>query len=200
MKKLLWIALLSLTLLVAGYVALPGYSLEQLEQAAQDASAEQQSVRRQGVETLQHYVDFPVLRDNLKLRLQQRLRESMGDALPAEFDELISAGASLFIGPLLQQLVTPAGIADLLRGGRNLREFERELYRQQGAPAATELREPETSGDSGWQRLRWRFAGIDRVVADYGERGQADLRLILARRGLRWQLVDLELLQGEKRE
>lgn len=200
MKKWLGLALMSFALIVIGYVALPGYALEQLEQAAEEADAREQRVRQEGMDKLQRYVDFPELRDNLKLRLQRQLRESMGNSLPEEFDELLVAGTNLFIGPLLSQLITPAGIADLLRGGTNLYEFERELYRRQSPPAQNQAQEQGASEDAGWQRLDWRFTSFNRITADYGEGGRASLRLMLERHGLRWQLVDIELLETTNRE
>lgn len=183
MKKWLFVTLFSFALLAAGYIALPRYTIEQLEQAARNENTEQ----------LQRHIDFPALRDNLKLRLQRRLRESMGEEIPEEFGELLSAGANLFIGPLLQQLVTPEGIGELLRGGEELREFERELYGQ-SSPSPRQLPEAKEDREAGWHLQRWRVAGANRVTADYGEEDAAELRLILERRGLRWQLVDIQLL------
>ncbi len=183
MKKWLFVTLFSFALLAAGYIALPRYTIEQLDQAARNENTEQ----------LQRYIDFPALRDNLKLRLQRRLRESMGEEIPEEFGELLSAGANLFIGPLLQQLVTPEGIGELLRGGEELREFERELYGQ-SSPTPRQRPEGKEDREAGWHLQRWRFTGANRVTADYGEEGAAELRLILERRGLRWQLVDIQLL------
>ncbi|MFC6977530.1 DUF2939 domain-containing protein [Microbulbifer taiwanensis] len=120
MKKWLCVVLISLALLAAGYIALPRYTIGQLEQAARNEDSEQ----------LQRHIDFPALRDNLQQGLQRQLRESMGEEVPAELGDFLAAGANLLIAPLLQQLVTPEGIGELLRGGRELREFERELYRQ----------------------------------------------------------------------
>jgi len=189
MKKWLWSSLVLLAMLAAGYVALPRYTVAQLEQAA----------RSEDSERLQQYVDFPALRDNLQQRLQQRLHGSMGDSVPPELDELLTAGANLFIGPLLRQWITPAGIGELLRGGRNLAEFERELYRQARQPEygsqAVPPRPAEPAGD--WQLQHWHLAGINSAVADYGDGERPQLRLYLERQGLHWRLVDIALLQVE---
>jgi len=183
MKKWLLAALVAVVLLAVGYIALPEYTLDRLEQAAETENVEQ----------LQRYIDFPALRDNLKVRLQRQLRESAGDDIPPEFGDLLVAGANLFIGPLLQHLVTPEGIGELLQGGRNLRAFERELYRQ-SSPSVEPPPEMEEDGGAGWHRQRWRFTGFNRVTADYGEDGETQLRLLLERQGMRWRLVDIELL------
>ncbi|WP_346838051.1 DUF2939 domain-containing protein [Microbulbifer sp. SAOS-129_SWC] len=185
MKKWLWSSLLLLAVLIAGNVALPRYTVAQLEQAA----------RNEDTERLRHYVDFPALRDNLQQRVRARLHQSMGDSVPPELDELFTAGANLFIGPLLQQLITPEGIGELLRGGRDMAEFERELYRQAGdinSPPPASL--PAESSDD-WHLQHWHLAGLNRAVADYGSGQRPQLRLYLERHGLRWRLVDIALLQ-----
>ncbi|SFC08183.1 Protein of unknown function [Microbulbifer thermotolerans] len=187
MKKWLTIALVSFALLAAGYIALPRYAIEQLEMAARDENEEQ----------LQRYIDFPALRDNLRLRLQRKLRESVNGDVPEEFREFLAAGVNLFVSPLLQQLVTPEGIGELLRGGKDLREFELELYRMSSSVSGDVVDVPENEENT-WQLRRWRFVGVNLVSADYGGDTTARLRLILERRGLRWQLVDLHLLGGEK--
>ncbi|MGL6162448.1 DUF2939 domain-containing protein [Microbulbifer sp.] len=187
MKKGLLISALLLALFAGGYTALPWYTAEQIVRAAE----------AEDIERLRGYIDFPTLRENLKLRLQQRLRESMGESVPEELSELLTAGANLFIVPILNQLVTPEGIGDLLRGGKNLREFERELYRDSlpdGEPVEPDPRERE--GD--WRLLGWHFVDFNRVAADCGDDNGAQLRLILERQGLHWRLVDIALLDRKE--
>ena len=186
MKKWLGITLLALTIVVAGYVAMPRYTVDKLEEAA----------RNEDIEALQQYVDFPALRDNLKVRVQRHLVESIGDSVPPELGELLSAGTNLFIGPLLRQLVTPAGIGDLLRGGKNLEAFERELYRQPMDDTVTPPPDDDEQ-DGDWQLQAWRFTALDRVSADYGENGEVALRLIMGRQGLHWRLVDIALISDQ---
>ncbi|MCW8126265.1 DUF2939 domain-containing protein [Microbulbifer halophilus] len=178
--------LIPLVVLAGCYIAWPRYSIEMLENAARD----------EDLETLQDYVDFPALRDNLQSRLQRRVRESMADDLPAEWGDLFTAGTNLFMAPLLRQLVTPKGVAGLLRGGRDLRALERELYRQVPPPGGGPEAAPETGDHApdSWQLQGWGLVGIDRASADYGDGGRHELRLMLERQGLRWRLVDIALL------
>ncbi|GAB2875262.1 DUF2939 domain-containing protein [Microbulbifer echini] len=198
MKRTLWAGAVILVLIAAGYVALPFYSMDQLQRAAQMAKAEEPEKRRESIDTLERYVDFPVLRDNLRVRMQEQLRSSIGNSIPQEFDELLSAGANFVMGPLMQQFVTPEGIAALLRGGDDLRGIERELI---GGGAAQEERaiplgeqDSEQGSKRNWKRLKWRFTDINHFSVDYGEADRAELRLIMQRNGLHWQLVDIELL------
>lgn len=184
MTKWLLNVLIPLLILGGSYIAWPRYSIEQLENAARD----------QDLEVLQNYVDFPELRDNLQVRLQRRIRASMGEELPAEWGDLFVAGSNLFVAPLLRQLVTPEGVAGLLRGGRDLRTLERELYRQGRQPDGAPEPAAESDEPDGWQLQGWKLAGIDRAYADYGDGRRRELRLILERQGLRWRLVDMVLL------
>lgn len=183
MKK--WLIPLALLLaLGAGYLALPWHSAQQL---LRDARAE-------NIGEVSERVDFPALRANLRAGLQEQMRESMGESVPGELGDWLAAGSGLFLGPLLDQLITPEGVAELLRGGGGLREFERELYRgsspdSSGSPSAAE------GEDATWQVLHWSLPGASRFAADCGEAGgEPQLRLILERQGLHWRLVDINFL------
>ncbi|AWF83047.1 hypothetical protein BTJ40_20725 [Microbulbifer sp. A4B17] len=199
MKKILWTGGLILVLVIAGYAALPFYSIGQLQRAAEMAKSEQPQVRSESIDTLERYIDFPVLRDNLKVRLQQQLRSSLSNSVPQEFDELLSAGANFFMEPLLQQFITPEGIADLLRGGEDLEAFEREIYRQGSEMQSSSESEPSTEEDKedSWQRMGWHFTDLNHLSVEYGEYGRPELRLLMQRNGLRWQLVDIQLIDDK---
>ncbi|WP_444887458.1 DUF2939 domain-containing protein [Microbulbifer sp. JMSA008] len=204
MKKFLWAGAVIIMVITAGYVALPFYAMEQLQRAAKMAGAQEPEKRRESIDTLERYVDFPVLRDNLRVRLQEQLRSSIGNSIPQEFDELLTAGANFVMGPLMQQFVTPEGVAALLRGGEDLQGMERKLFGQDTAPQADSYpqtrQDSEEKPESSWRRLKWRFTDINHLSADYGEANRAELRLIMQRNGLHWQLVDIELLNGTEGE
>ncbi|GAA5525305.1 hypothetical protein Maes01_01871 [Microbulbifer aestuariivivens] len=174
------------TLLLAAYLALPWYTAEQIGRSAAEDD----------VQRLAGYIDFTALRGNLQASLQQDLRRSMGDDLPPELGDFLSAGSNLLIGPVLRQLVTPEGIAELLRGGDSLRTLQRELYRL-GAPSVPE-REMQGPEADAWRLLGWRFTAIDRFRADYGPEGNAQLQLILQRQGMQWRVVDLQFLPASE--
>ena len=186
MTKWLLKTLVLLLILAAAYAAWPRYSVEQLEEAA----------RAEDMDRLQRYIDFPELRGNMQLRLQRHLRESVGEDVPEEWGDLLIAGSNLFMGPLLRQLVTPEGIAELMRGGKDLRAFERELYSQQRGSSAAGPDAGAAEGED-WQLLEWQLTGFNSAEADYGEGGVPQLRLLLQRQGLRWRLVDIVLLENK---
>jgi hypothetical protein len=186
-KKWLLPGLLLLSL-VGAYVAMPWYSAQQIVQAA----------RSDDTEKLASYIDFPSLRGNLKTHLQQRLRDSLGDSLPQELGGLFTAGTDLFIGPLLEQWITPEGIRDLLQGRRDLQQLEERVYGERSGQRQTEPAVGENAKDrrQSWRLQNWHFTDLNHVAADCGEGDTAQLRLILQRQGLRWRLVDIRLLQN----
>lgn len=186
MKK--WF-LLALLLLVASYVGTAWHSARQIAETA----------HREDLQRFQGYIDLPSLRANLKLQLEQRLRESLGSETSPELSDFLTAGANLFIGPLLQGLVTAEGLAALLRGGDQLWLFERELYRSTDRDARSgRTMEERDSNSEDLELVALRFTALDRVAADYGASDAAELRLILERQGVHWRVVDLEFPESEE--
>ncbi|MCA0899928.1 MULTISPECIES: DUF2939 domain-containing protein [Microbulbifer] len=196
MGKWLLRSLLLLSVLIMFYVALPWYSAHQLIEAAQN----------EDVARLERYVDFPQLRGNIRGRLQDEIRESISDDLPPALGDLFKAGADLFVGPLLERLISPEGIVQLVQGQKDWREFERELSgmgeHRVAAPSASQRRGPteesaETDSGRGhhWRLQHWYFTGMNTVEVVCGNRDDFDRVLLrLQRSGLRWQLVDIELI------
>ncbi|WGL15594.1 DUF2939 domain-containing protein [Microbulbifer bruguierae] len=184
------------------YAALPWYSARQLVDAAQ----------HDDVTRLERYIDFPQLRGNIRRHLQDELRSSMSDNFPAEFGDLFAAGSDLLLGPLVDHLISPEGIADLIQGRQDWREFERELERvfsgsrQQSAPRSPSLpperaaREGEVSRaahDHHWKLQRWYFSGFNTVHVVCGSDDDTRVALILQRQGLRWRLVDMARVNSQ---
>nr|WP_255775456.1 DUF2939 domain-containing protein [Microbulbifer sediminum] len=173
-------------MLAAAYVAMPWYTAHQLAETAHNREIEQ----------FGEYLDLPALRANLKTHMQQRMRESMDRDVPPELSDFLAAGANLFLSPLLEGLVTAEGLAALLRGGDELWQFERDLYRPEAGrdrPAAGARR------DGGELRLRrWGFTGVSRIAADYGAGDETELRLVLERQGLHWRVIDLRFPATEQ--
>ncbi|MCQ3828982.1 DUF2939 domain-containing protein [Microbulbifer elongatus] len=193
-KWLLRIGLVSL-LLIMVYAALPWYSARQLIEAAQ----------HNDVAKLERYVDFPQLRGNIRLRLQEEVHRSLAGDLPPELGELFSAGADLFLEPLLKRLISPEGITQLIQGQRDWREFERELnslgtgkhdrpHADNSAASANAGSDSANGDDHGhhWHMEHWYFSGHSTVEVVCGNREDDQLvQLQLQRSGLRWRLVDI---------
>lgn len=204
MKRWLSGAIVFLVLFLGAYIALPWYSAVQLVDAAQ----------RDNVEKLKRYVDFPALQTNIKRRLQEEWRASMGGDLPPELGGLFTAGSELILGPLVDRFVSPRGISDLIQGRRDWRELEKALEGKPGASPGTDTTPPTSAPDGKpeaenkdeerrqhWRLSRWYFRGLNLVVAE-SRNPAADtvVRLYLQRRGWHWQLVDLELIKDPSPE
>ena len=186
MKK--WF-LLALALLVAAYVGTSWYTAHQIAETA----------HKEDLQRFRGYIDLPSLHANLKQQLEQRLRDSLGGEASPELSDFLTAGANLFIGPLLQGLVTPEGLAALLRGGDQLWLFERELFRSTDRDGRGGRTMDERDSDNGELELvGLRFAGLGRVAADYGASDTAELRLILERQGVHWRVVDLDFPETDE--
>ncbi|WP_226664746.1 DUF2939 domain-containing protein [Microbulbifer aggregans] len=188
------------------YAALPWYSARQLIEAS-----------RQGdVAQMERYIDFPLLRANIKQHLQQELRASMGGNVPQELDGLFNAGSDLILGPVVERLVSPRAIAEFIQGRKEWRELEKELEsavvpaddsgRNAPPPKPVEKSPVESGSDSAaeqarrrWQLQRWSFSGLNQVTVVCGsEADHKQVELYLERQGLRWRLVDLTLVNKDK--
>lgn len=104
---LLKIAILVVVLLVAWLYASPYWVLRQLEQA----------VDLRDAQAISSHVDFPALRDSLKLQLTGELTHALGGA--QQNNPLAVLGAmvgSAVIGPLVETYASPSGVAAILNG------------------------------------------------------------------------------------
>ncbi len=184
--------MLAMLLLAAAYVGMPWYAASQVAATAHS----------EDMDRFRGYVDLPAVRTNLKRHLQQSLRGSMGEDMPRDLSDFLSAGANLFLGPLLEGLVTGESLAALLRGGDALWQFERELYPPQpGRELSPAGSDDKTDEDAGYLQLRrWGFTGINHIAADYGASDKTELRLILERQGLHWRVVELRFPEMEEKE
>ncbi|WP_066960363.1 DUF2939 domain-containing protein [Microbulbifer sp. Q7] len=200
-----WLLRTGLAVVLVGgvYAALPWYSAHRLIEAA----------HHEDTAALERYVDFPVLRANIRARIQAKLQQSMGEDIPPDLGGLFAAGADLLLGPLVDRLISAQGIADLIQGQKDWRAFERDLERVFGGTG----RQPQTpppqrreevvedttaaEHDHHWQLRRWYFSGPNTVSVICGNKvDETGVKLSLQRNGWRWQLVDMVLIDTENGE
>lgn len=170
MKKALWIVLLPIIGLI-GYVATGPFLTVQ---------AIRSSLVDQDAEALARNVDFPVLRQNLKEQFNAQMMQKAGTDLKGNpFNRLAMGFASRMTDGLVDTLVTPAGLARLMEGKKLT----------QNRPVTPEERAERK--EKLLKNARYTFDSIDRfsvwVQNDQGE----ELRLVLARDGLSWTLINL---------
>lgn len=180
------------------YAALPWYSAHKLVEAAQ----------HRDLATMERYVDFPQLRRNIRNRLLEDVRTAMERDLSPELGGFFSAGAELLLGPLVDSLISPRGISELIQGQKDWKEFERELEAVFGGarpPAASPAPQPEEQVQDDehrhhWQLRQWRFRGLNRVEVICSNReDNSEVKLFMQRSGLRWRLVDMRLINDESK-
>ncbi|MFN3809653.1 MAG: DUF2939 domain-containing protein [Roseateles asaccharophilus] len=170
-------ALLALAL-VAGLAlyATPYLTVHQLREAARERDAQ----------ALAAHVDFPALRQHLKLSVQDRLagreRNERGDPTPAA--AMGAAVAAALLGPMVDVLITPETLGRILQGESPL-----------GLPGG---REPPTYSQEGRPRLltEMGYESPGRFVFSLRREGDGEepIALVLHRQGLiGWRLAEMRL-------
>jgi hypothetical protein len=175
--KLLKSSLLVLALLagIAVYAS-PYFTVHQLREAARERDAQ----------ALVAHVDFPALRQSLKLSVQDRLagreRNERGDPTPAA--AMGAAVAAALLGPMVDVLITPETLGRILQGESPL-----------GLPGG---REPPTDSQEGRPRLltEMGYESPGRFVFSLRREGDDEepIALVLHRQGLiGWRLAEMRL-------
>jgi hypothetical protein len=118
-------------------------------------------------------VDFPALRTSVKEQMQASLKRDMGNA---------AGFAMAFVNPLVDAVVTPAGVAAMVEHGKV------SIGTAHPAPAADE---PAPPSDKPHYALRYRGWNSFAVTADDGG------SFVFRRDGLwRWKLAGIEQARG----
>lgn len=151
----------------AWYFASPSYTLSQMKSAVEQKQSDK----------LSEYVDYPRLRDNVKIQAKAAMAAEAGN------DPAVAAGMALMSGlidGMIDKLVTPETVEKMMRETAN------------GAKA-------KNDGDDNMTIERFGLSRFD-VVAQ-GEKPGDVLRIEFARYGLSWKLVGFhlpEVIPGSK--
>lgn len=185
MKKTL-AAIAVLVVLLAAYSVWPFFALYDLARAVQAAD----------VPKIERRVDFPALRRSLSGQIMQMLAQRSGIGI--EPTGLIANLASAFANPLIEGLVTPAALAELLKNG-----WPGAILADR--PAGFEGLDPNTLGTA-WQLYANSRYGVGtfRMWLPANLPRERQFRIELALSGLTWKLTGLglppELLERLARE
>jgi hypothetical protein len=175
MKKGLVVAALAVALLLAWIAAGPFLAIGAIRDA----------VRTENAHALARHVDFPPLRDSLKRQLRDALlRKAGGDmqsSLLGAFGLAIAGSASDIA---VEAMVTPTGLGGLMEGRKAWNRFS-------GLPPPS--REDAGTRPDPLQGARYRFESPSRFTATITHADGSTTVLVLARKGLRWQLTDVRL-------
>jgi hypothetical protein len=144
------------------------------------------AVEQRDTSTLERYVDFPMLRANLRARLDDYMVRRAGPDVQSNLVGalLLTAGQRLS-GTAVDAMVTPTGIAALLEGHTLWKRASNDLESNDAYAAPRAARPLEGASH--------RFESLSRFTATTHTPQGAPVVFILQRQGLRWKLVDIEL-------
>jgi hypothetical protein len=145
----------------------------------------QQAIERRDAAAVADYVDFPALRDNLKNTFTAKLVAGEGSGKDAGVNAMVAAFGSLFIGTLVDAMITPEGLAEVMRGKPLGAAKAGALGKKKAAPVASEKARPE-------MEQTWHYETWNRVLVSTRERGSTTpaVGLVLERQGLaNWRLT-----------
>lgn len=176
MKKLLLLLGLVVVLLAGWLVSGPYLTLRGLAGA----------IERRDTTTLDRYVDFPMLRANLRAQLDDYVVRRAGPDVQSNLVGalLLTAGQKLS-GTAVDAMVTPTGIGALMEGHTLWKRASNDLESNDAyaAPRAARPLEGATH----------RFESTSRFTATTHTAQGAPVVFVLHRQGLRWKLVNIEL-------
>ncbi|MEP6632851.1 MAG: DUF2939 domain-containing protein [Luteimonas sp.] len=147
-----------------------------------------EAVKTQDASALSRQVDFPALRESLKIQLNDRLIRRAG---PEAQSSLLGAfGLSLaggLIGGGVDAMVTPMGLGAMMEGRKVWKRVD-DGIKPIGAPDANAQPSPEPLHDA-----KYRYESLSRFTATIHDDSGHPLVFVMTRDGLRWKLSDIRL-------
>ncbi|CAN5622553.1 DUF2939 domain-containing protein [soil metagenome] len=175
MKKLIWTAVALFAAMLAFVAAGPYLTINSIREA----------VKTEDARALSRQVDFPALRESLKLQLGDRLVREAGPTIQSgRFGAIGLRLAGGLVGGAVDAMVTPAGLRALMEG--------RKVWnRGTGIPPPSRSdtsAQPEPLRDA-----RYRYESPSRFTATVADDAGSPVVFVLTRKGLRWKLSDIRL-------
>jgi hypothetical protein len=172
MKKIGGSAVL-FVIIIAGYVtAGPFITIYQIKSGVEDRDSEK----------LSEHIDFPTLRTNLKQQLNvlvaREAESGVKDNNP--FAALAMGFASKLGESMVDSLVTPSGLANLMEGKKPLRSEGSEQSPGSGTPKLEPFKDARYTYDSTSKFSLWIKDGTG-----------GEIRFVLTRDGLAWKLSNI---------
>lgn len=138
-------------------------------------------------EALAELVDFPAVRESLRDQFNAKVMASAKADLEGNpFAAFGMALASTMVDKMVTVMVTPDGLASLLKGNRPA------LKPESTEPAQQRPQRPESTGLFGGAELG--YEGLSKFVVTVDDaKSDQEIRFILRRDGFGWRLKDLRL-------
>ncbi|MCD9008039.1 DUF2939 domain-containing protein [Luteimonas sp. XNQY3] len=175
MKKLAWLSAIAVVLLLAYTVAGPFLTVNAIREA----------VRNEDSRALSKQVDFPALRESLRLQLADAIVREAGPDLQSNLLGAIGlrlAGSAAGTG--VDMMVTPVGLSALMRGQR--------LWSLSGGASPTQVR-ADPARETPLADAHYRYNSTSRFTATVRDDRGRPIEFVLTRKGLHWKLSDIRL-------
>jgi len=178
MKKLAWVLVLLICIVAGIFVSGPYITVAAIKTGIATGDAA----------VLTRYIDFPLLRQNLKVQLNSAAEKENDRASQNNmFSALMAGFKAKLIDSMVDSMVTPEGLANLMAGKR--------AASQQGDGAAQQAK-PEK--EDVFRDARFTFDSLESFSIWVPNESGGELRLVLQRQGLVWKLVNLDLAQTKR--
>ncbi len=179
MKK--WIALFVVVIvLLLGYVASGPFLAY---------NAIRDSIQTQDTARLARHVDFPVLRRNLKLQIDDYVVRQAGPDVQSSFLGAFAVRiASGVAGGVVDTMVTPAGLGALLEG--------RTVWHRVSGGGLSENTYEHAQPEDPLREASYGFESLSRFTATVHDDDGEPVTFVLSRDGLRWKLTNVRLPLG----
>ncbi len=179
MKK--WIALFALVaLLLLGYVAAGPFLAY---------NAIREAVQTQNTGQLARHVDFPVLRRNLKIQIDDYVvRQAGPDVQSSVLGAFAVRIASGVAGGVVDTMVTPVGLGALLEG--------RTIWHRASGGGITANTYENAPPPDRMAEASYGFESLSRFTATVEDEDGDPITFVLSRQGLGWKLTDIRLPLG----
>lgn len=180
MKK--W--LLGFVLLLAifgGYVAAGPYIA---------VAAIRDGIANNDADALAEHIDFPLLRQNIKDQLSASAKaESDRTSENNIFSALMSGFKAKLIENMVDSIITPEGLANLMAGKKSLSSSDTSTSK----PTSESAQERENV----FEDARFTYDSLDSFSIWVPNAKNGEMRLVLRRRGVTWKLVNMTLPQAK---
>lgn len=155
----------------------------------------QQAIDRGDGAALADYVDFPALRENLKNTFTAKLLVGDGKEKQDGMNAMAAAFGSLVIGKMVDMMVTPEGLALVMRGEKPSKDRS-EVKPGKAKPG--KARAPAETATKSVKEVErnWQYESWNRVVISAKEKGSDEppIGLVMQRYGLAdWKLVGIRI-------
>lgn len=176
MKKLIWLLLALLVLLAGVLFSGPYLTVRGLAQA----------IETRDTARLDRYIEFPMLRANLRAQLNDYVVRRAGPDVQSNLlGALLLSASEKLTGTAVDAMVTPTGIGALLEGNTLWKRASNDLETDDAYAAP---RKPRPL-----QGAEHHFESLSRFTATTHTPQGAPMVFVLQRFGLRWKLVDIRL-------